>query len=84
MKGSINIKYTLNNTIIVPSGISSVLSQTELINFRIIKQDLYEITLPPGLNYTLLCKEYEQSHFLLFYTVVLMEVYILSVPTSLF
>ena len=44
MKGSINIKYTLNNTIIVPSGISSVLSQTELINFRIIKQDLYEIT----------------------------------------
>ena len=44
MEESINIKYTLNNTIIAPNGISSVLSQTELINFRTIKQTLYEIT----------------------------------------
>lgn len=44
MKESINIKYTLNNTIIAPNGISSVLSQTELISFKTIKQDLHEIT----------------------------------------
>lgn len=44
MKESINIKYTLNNTVIAPSGISSVLSQTELISFKAIRQDLHEIT----------------------------------------
>lgn len=44
MEESITFKYTLNNTVIAPSGISSVLSQTELVNFKTIKQDLHEIT----------------------------------------
>ena len=44
MEESINIEYTLNNTIIAPNGISSVFSQTELISFKTIKQDLHEIT----------------------------------------
>lgn len=60
MEESINIEYTLNNTIIAPNGISSVFSQTELISFKTIKQDLHEITFWGQKNPPLIINPYQK------------------------